>query len=268
METLADRNTAPAPPLVIRILVPIHYDNPPLVEAIYEVQFRDSPGWSELSYKRLEERLAPRFDGRRDVLEAVGLQVQMAPDGKLVPAPTPSIPRKRRMWTKDEGELVQFTSTMCAYNILARYRGFEHVTNDIEQLFGMMMEEAQPTATEFLGQRYINRVVLPKGEQDPSAFFEVYPRLPLDVASRPFALQIVTHRFEDGEVALNLAYQGDDDGRTAFFLDVYARSTRPIPAVAREIRMWQERAHPFVRSSFEAVLTAKSRELFRVQGWR
>lgn len=241
------------------------YKAPPLVEAIYEVQFKDGPGWSELSYGRLEAAVADRFDGNRDTQEAVGVEIQFGPDGMVTPGPAPRLPRKRRIWTKDGGELFQFSSSMCAFNVLSQYKHFDLLTDNLEKLFDLFTKEAQPTATQFVGQRYINRVVLPSGQQDPSAYFEVYPRLPLSVAHRPFALQVVSERFDGGEVTVNLAYQGDDGGKAVFFLDVYARSTTPVLPMAHEIRMWQERAHPFVRSSFEAVLTAKSRELFGLE---
>jgi len=239
------------------------YKTPPLVEAIFEAYFRKSPGWSELSYKRLEERLRARFDGKRDVVQSVGVEFQLGPEGQVIrQGRAPEVPRQQRIWTKDGGELFQFSPAMCAYNLLSRYTHFDEHAADIESLCADYLAEAQPTATNFLGQRYINRVVLPEGTEDPAAYFEVYPKLPSAAVHRPFALQLLAEKFADGEVMLNLAYQGEENGKALFFLDVYARSTKPLQPLAAEIRMWHERAHPVVHRTFEAALTAKSRDLF------
>lgn len=240
------------------------YAAPPLVEAIYEVYFADGPGWSQLSYKRLEDKFAPRFSGPRDnAPNPVGVRFQVGPDGLVATGPAPTPPLQRRMWRDDRSELFQFSPLMCAYNVLSqRYRSFEDHAPDIEELYGAYIAEAQPAAVQFVGQRYINRVVLPAGTADPTTYFEVYPKLPTAILHRPFALQVVADRFEGGEVALNLAYQGDDQGKAVFFLDVYARSTGPLPPVAHDLRMWHERAHPYVHRSFEAALTMNSRQLF------
>lgn len=239
------------------------YQSPPLVEAIFEAYFRDAPGWSELSWERLDKSLRPRFDGKRDVVQTMGLELQFGPQGQVIKhGRAPEVPRQQRVWAKDDGELFQFSPAMCAYNLLAKYTHFEHHTRDIEALVGQYLEEARPRGVAFLGQRYINRVVLPEGTPDPAAYFEVYPKLPTAAGHRPFALQLLAERFSDGEVVLNLAYQGNEAGNALYFLDVYARSTGAIPPVAAEIRMWHERAHPVVHRTFEAALTAKSRGLF------
>lgn len=239
------------------------YKTPPLVEAIFEAYFRRSPGWSELSYKRLEERLRDRFDGKRDVVQSFGIEFQFGRDGQVVrQGQAPEAPRQQRIWAKDGGELFQFSPAMCAYNLLSRYRHFESHAPEIEKLYAEYLAEAQPTAVKFLGQRYINRVVLPEGTEDPAAYFEVYPKLPGTAVHRPFALQLLAEKFEDGEVFMNLAYQGEERSRALFFLDVYARSTKPVRPLAAEIRIWHERAHAVVHRAFEAALTAKSRDLF------
>lgn len=239
------------------------YKSPPLVEAIFEGYFRRSPGWSELSYKRLDERLRTRFDGKRDVVQSFGVELQLGPDGQVIgQGRAPEVPRQQRIWAKDGGELFQFSPAMCAFNLLSRYTHFDRHAADIEKLFAEYLAEAQPTAVNFLGQRYINRVVLPEGTEDPATYFEVYPKLPSAAVHRPFALQLLAEKFEDGEVSMNLAYQGEEKGKALFFLDVYARSTRPVQPLAPAIRMWHERAHPVVHRTFEAALTAKSRDLF------
>jgi uncharacterized protein (TIGR04255 family) len=237
------------------------YPKSPLVEAIYEVQFRDGPGWSELSLKSFAAEMARRFSGKRDRVEPIGIHFQFGPDGKLSHEQKPPAPAITRLWSPDGGELFQFSHIMCAYNLLARYQTFEAHAGDIQALYGAFIAEAKPSGVQFVGQRYINRVNLPPGEQ-PAKYFELYPKLPQAAGHRPFALQVVAAVFEDGEVALNLVYQGEEEGNAAYYLDVYARSTRPLPPDAETLRMWHERAHPHVRGSFEAVLTTKSRELF------
>ena len=69
-------------------------------------------------------------------------------------------------------------------------------------------------------------------------------------------------KFDGGEAALNLTFQGQENDQAVYFLDIYARSTVPLNPVAGELRVWQERAHESVGRAFEAAVTAKARELF------
>ena len=161
------------------------YERPPLLEAIYEVYARDCPGWSELSYKEIEEQLRARFDGRREELEPVGVQVLVGP-GKAISHSVAPEAHRVRLWTKDGGEMFQFAPTMCAYNIMKRYERFASHAADIEKLFGVYLERAKPTATEWAGQRYINRVLLPLA--DPirraiSSCIRSFPARPLTAPS-------------------------------------------------------------------------------------
>jgi uncharacterized protein (TIGR04255 family) len=241
--------------------VPEPYKAPPLVEAIFEVYYRDSPGASELSFKELEDLLRKQFSGRREELEPRGVQFQLGP-GKNVAHKVLSEEQRIRLWAEDGGEMFQFAPRMCAYNILSRYRQFADHASDIERLFSAHLDRARPTAVEWAGQRYINKVLLPSADLDPAGYFEFYPKLPKAAPQRPFALQVVMERFAAGEVTLNLTYQGDEQEKAVYFLDIYARSTGPLGAAAGELRAWQEQAHESVRRAFESAVTAKARTLF------
>ncbi len=235
------------------------YKRPPLVEAIYEVYIEDSPGWSQLSYGRIKDGLQSRFDGEPDVLEPIGFEVKLGP-GKSVAQTTAYEAPRHRVWSRDRGEMFQFSPAMCAYNLLAKYTRFEAHAADLEEFVRAYLKEAQPTRIAWVGQRYINRISLPTSATDPAQYFHFYPSLPPPTSHRPFALQVAMEQFEGGEATLNLSYQGEDGGGAQYFLDIYARSTAPIAPEAAAVREWQERAHQPVRKAFEAAVTDKARE--------
>lgn len=241
--------------------VPQPYDSPPIVEAVYEVFVQDSPGWSQLSLERIREKVKDQFGGSKDVLEPVGVQVQFGPGKTIAQTMTPEAPR-HRLWSSDKSEMFQFSSAMCAYNLLAKYRGFDEHKADLERIVGVYLAEASSTGILWVGQRYINKITLPSSGTNPSEYFLFYPALPPSSSHRPFALQVVTESFEGGSVTLNLAYQDEGPSGADYFLDIYARSKIAVAANAAEVREWQERAHQPVKRAFESALTDKARALF------
>ena len=225
-----------------KALVATRYRQPPVIEAIYEAQFADAPGWSDLSYKKIEDLFRNSFSGQREEQRPVQFQIAFGPG----PTPQPTVVNEAhriRLWTPDRGELIQFSRSMCAFNVLGSYSSFDvHIA---------------------AVQDYINKVLIPESEQ-PSTFFSYYPNMPL-AAGRQFSLQAATEVFDKGEVVLNLSYRGTENGQAIFFLEILARSQPGVAPTAEALIDWQSKAHVAVRTSFEAALTDKCRQMFHKQ---
>jgi uncharacterized protein (TIGR04255 family) len=242
--------------------VATRYRQPPVIEAIYEAHFTDAPGWSDLSYKQIEDSFRSRFGGQREEQRPVQLQIALSPG----PAPLPTIvsePPRIRLWTPDRGELVQFSRSMCAYNVLGNYSSFDtHVTR-VGDFYRAFLALAQPSALDWASQHYINKIQIPENEE-PGTFFAYYPNMPL-AARRQFSLQAATEVFDKGEVVLNLSYRGTEAGQAVFFLEILARSQPGVAPAAEALVEWQTKAHAAVSRSFEAALTDKCRQMFERQ---
>jgi uncharacterized protein (TIGR04255 family) len=243
------------------------YPKPPLVEAIFELFVAgDGMDWSTEAAGLLEGVLARQFDGPRETILPAGLQIQLSPEGVVSQSMQPE-PARRRLWTSDRGELFQFSSGMCAYNLLEHYRSFEQHAGTVESLARVYLEHRRPKAIAWVGQRYVNRIVVPVDAGDPATFFEIYPKVPVG-QHRPFAMQILSGEFQGGQVMLNLVYQGEQDRMATYVLDIYARSSVELEPESGGIRRWHEAAHVLVRRSFEDALTAKTKALFQGAGNR
>ncbi len=238
------------------------YRQPPLIEAIYEAHFADAPGWSELSYGKLEGLLRGRFSGQREEQRPVQFQIQIGP-GPVAEPRVSSEAHRLRLWTPDRGELVQFSRSMCAFNLLGSYRSFDTHVAQLRELIDAFLAEAQPTAVARASQHYINKILVPESEQ-PSTFFTYYPSMPA-AAGRQFSLQAATEVFDKGEVVLNLSYRGTEGSRAVFFLEILAMSQSGLAPTSDALVDWQASAHAAVRRSFEGALTDKCRKMFLEQ---
>lgn len=151
---------------------------------------------------------------------------------------------------------------MAAMNVLSGYSGYEEQALRVEPFFGAYLEASQPTALAWVGQRYVNKIVLPAGAAEASTYFLLYPRLPASTPHRPFSLQVVSDEFEGGVVVMSLTFQGQSAERPVYFLDIYARSTKEVAPHTESIMRWQSAAHEAVRRSFAMALTDECRRLF------
>lgn len=248
---------------VIRFRVSARSDGFPLVEAIFESQVADSRGWSQLSQANLREKLKGTFDGEEDVLEPFGIQVSLSQQGAT--QQFAKHPPRLRLWTKSRGEMFQFDAAMCAYNIMGSYTKFEDYTARLRELVGTYFQEARPSAIEWTGQRYINRVELPASGVNPADVFAIYPQLPTAAKHRPFGMQVVVDDFDDGDVVVGLNFQGIQNEKALYFLDLYVRSKKPIAANAEAVVAWHVKAHEPVRRAFSMALTQKAFSQFRGQ---
>ncbi len=241
------------------------YPKPPLVEAVFELFVLGEGGdWTSETEARLEGALAKQFDGPRETVRPIGLQIQLGP-GDPVARSMQSELARRRLWTSDRGEMFQFSPSMCAYNLLGHYRSFEQHAGTLESLVRLFLEHRRPEESGWAGQRYVNRIVVPVEAGDPATFFEIYPRVPSG-QHRPFAMQILSGEFEGGQVMLNLVFQGAQGGMATYVLDIYARSSVGLHLEPAGIGRWHEAAHVEVRRSFESALTAKTKALFQGGG--
>jgi uncharacterized protein (TIGR04255 family) len=242
--------------------VATRYLQPPVIEAIYEAHFADAPGWSDLSYKKIEDLFRSRFGGQREEQRPVQFEISFGPG----PTPQPTVVNEAhrvRLWTRDRGELIQFSRSMCAFNVLGNYSSFDAHVRKVDEFYRAFLGEAQPTALSWASQHYINKIQIPESEQ-PGTFFSYYPNMPL-AAGRQFSLQAATEMFDKGEVVLNLSYRGTEGGQAIFFLEILARSQPDVAPTAEALIEWQSKAHAAVSRSFEAALTEKCRQRFQRQ---
>ena len=234
------------------------YDHPPLVEAVFEVFLPPDAGDVELG--ALREHLAGEYKGRSNRIEPKGAEVEVGPQGgstRLIEEPP-----RWQFRSLDDQLMAQVGQNMCAVNVLPPYTHYVDYKLAIEEVFKRWLAATEAKELFSIGQRYINRVLLPPASV-PRTYFRVYPTIPDDLGNPPFAMQVRVGELLRGAVILNLALQGYEGSRPAYLLDIYARAMGDAPSANWEaIEEWMDQAHEAVSEAFEFAITEESRDLF------
>jgi uncharacterized protein (TIGR04255 family) len=238
----------------------VRYRETPLTEAVFE--FLPEGASLDLDgLARVRSELS-EFAGKKD--EVTGISVRLGLDGMQ----QRQEPVRYRHWNRDNTRLWQVGDDMCAFNVLKPYTHYVEYLEVMERLVRTYTAVANPKSTKMIGQRYLNRILLPS-DGSPADFFTAYPS---DSAVRalghpPFSLQMQTESLTGeggGKVFVTLVYQGLDAGsRPTYMLDLYATSQEnpPIPFAWESLKAWQDNAHGAVKRAFEFSITDRCREL-------
>ena len=247
------------------------YRSPPLVEAVFEI-FLDGAlptSWSEDSFSDAQ-KLFPEFTFHEESLEDYAFMVRVAPNNSVSQAMSRA-PRRLRWWDEPRQRAIQFSSHMCAYNVLVEaYGHFEDHLETLRRILGFFIAEARPKSIPWVGQRYLNSIKIPQEESDVASYFAIYPRLPEEIGEGhiQFTLQLQTAVFEQGDVQVGF-YPGKPNSEgdaIPYILDVSARSVGNIEPDANQILSWQQNAHEHVNRAFELCVSDRSRkEIFGLE---
>lgn len=244
------------------------YLSPPLVEAVFELFIEPASAlWSNATFERAREQFSD-FSGQEESLEPYDVTMQVGP-GRNFSHGVQSGPHRIRRWDTKRQRAIQFSSQMCAYNVLPQaYGHFEQHIDTLTQVFTFFLEEAKPSKIWWVGQRYINLIKIPSQTDDVSSYFAIYPRFPepLNRGHRPFSLQAQTAEFQRGSVQMGLHLQANNGDTVNYLLDIYASGEVVTPDL-NELIDWQRSAHEQVSASFELCISDRSRdELFGRSG--
>ena len=240
------------------------FDRKPLIEAVFEL-FAKADTLTQWESGSTDRAFAsfPTYIHHTEKLRDVGIQVQVTSDG--IVAQTPHTPRDRiRRWNESRDRAIQFGSHMCAHNVLSKaYGHFEpDLLPSVREVVRRYLDEAKPEGLAWAGQRYINEIKLPLGDQDVASYFPIYPNLPtkLMVGHRPLAIQVETVALRSGAVAVNLSLKQTDDEHATYLLDIYARSDSTLAVDADVVARWHVEAHRAIHDSFDLSVSRKCRD--------
>jgi uncharacterized protein (TIGR04255 family) len=239
-----------------------HYDEPPLEEAIFELFVPPAGSWSADQGEKFA-KLLPAYSGKREDLEDLNVFFRLGPGKSVAQGVNPGA-RRLRLWNPDQTRAVQLGAEMCTHNVRKPYGHFEDHLDAIKELFAAYLEVMKPQQLGWVGQRYLNIVKLP-ADSSPSAYFRMYPHLPpeLPQAHRPFAVQVETASFEQGNTLVNLALLEFTPEAAVYTIDIYARSDDTVALDVESLLGWQKRAHASIGESFELTITDEARRLFK-----
>lgn len=241
-------------------MVPTGYKHPPIAEAIYEFAPSSVPKWYDATPRQMIADISPTYPVKEDIVVGsatfiVGPASVRAPQQTVVP--------RTRLWTSDKTRMFQFGTDLCAFNALAPYTSYYDYLPAMKPLVEMYAARTRAPTVQFLGQRYLNQILLPNVDADPADYFTMYPRI--TTKHHPFSMQLGVGEVLHGNAVLALHFQGLDAGtKPRYLLDIYVR-TRDNPPIAFqwvEMQAWQDVAHQAVLKAFEGAITDPCRDLF------
>ena len=246
------------------------YSRAPLVEAVFEFAPLDAK-FDGAAAKRLDDRFQGDYSGRRDELLGTPFSIEYKDGNPVLGNPPEPFIRYRR-WNSTETCLIQFSMDLCAFNALKPYTHFEDYLPTMEQFFRAFSTESNAQRTLFLGQRYINRIILPSKDEPATDYFRFYPKFneTSKVDHRPFSLNIQIETLpgeSQGRVMLTLVFQGFEENKPVYILDLYAQTPKS-PFIAfdwESVSKWQRNAHIPIENAFNSALTAKGQDFFGLE---
>jgi uncharacterized protein (TIGR04255 family) len=245
------------------------YKNPPIVEAICEIQFVPTDNWN-LAYTGLfYEKIKSRYSGKpreQRVLE-------FATPGVISSQPLSLVQSNAREITKvqfpnENGqEIVTLGPASLGVSRLHPYSGWEKFQKQIIEAFNLYKQIANPQGIRRIGVRYINFIRPPDLSTPPSIYLTTPPA---ELAALGCNLSTFSQAYEyaygDGaKLTVNIARVQDNRENLGFLvdLDTFKDWTVDFPKVNQAITVATDLRNR-ERDAFEALITDAARELFDV----
>lgn len=247
-----------------------HYDNPPLIEAVFEFFSAETPQKETAELVPIFQKEFSEFSESPEYLAQTNIEIQLSQGTPIIAEPKNAIqPRCRlRMPENPHNNLmVQFDPSMCALNVLKPYHHFEEdYVPVMEKLFKLFVEVTGISTIRLTGQRYINYITLPDGGE-PEKYFHFYPRFSPDFTGGKhprFSMQVEhSHLQKDGSLLLSLNQDIEvPNDQLSFYLDIYARCEATIKAEWDELLAWHRDAHQAIKRGFHSAITDETKRLF------
>ena len=227
--------------------------NPPIVEAVFDVDCDLPPGF-ELA--ALKEPSRAQFTDQYPTSRTQfiqGIKIETKPDA------TSSISSPRAIQAfqflqSDEKQLVQVRAQGFSFNRLAPYSSLDDYLPEIERTWRLYVDLISPVQLRMIRLRYINRILLPMAADkvDLDEFLKIGPRSPDEenLGLISFLSQQQAFEKETGhQVNLVLANQALANEKLPVILDIMVTS-----AVAAEPTDWSK-----MRSIIESLRGLKNR---------
>ncbi|MGR9156030.1 TIGR04255 family protein [Rhizobium leguminosarum] len=242
------------------------YSRPPIVEAVIEVQFAESP----LS-KRDMERFIKKTGRKYPVSELMldydfGFRIAngqaKASEAKL-----------RSEWFRcmghDVADILNIRPTSLVTARTAPYESWEVLFASFAQDFEILRKVAGFKRVTRIGARYINRIDVPSPQSvpvDPRRYLTIFPHLPF--SSYPhFAAHLSNVQFKDEEGTNVIVRAGQADpvliNHTSLLLDIDVFIFEEVPLKIDSVLHLYDKLRHAKNRLFEAMTTAEGRALFQ-----
>lgn len=246
---------------------PLPLKNPPITEAILDVQLALSPKTDVERLKKLGEALQREYPQvRPQFMAMVNFQVQPVPA-----PPQPAINQGLRGYnflSADSKEVVQFRLDGFTFNRLAPYTSWEDMFGKAESAWHYFRDAFPNEKVTRVAARYLNRILLSLegGQTEIDDYFSLGTKDPHDPSLQ--FLNFVSHQFfidvKTGFGAnINVAMQPFENDRLPVILDIDVFDQRPDSLSGAEPFSILTEMREVKNRLFLKALTPKALELFQ-----
>ncbi len=259
--TELDENGCPVNP-------PRKYQNPPIEEAVCDIQFVPSADWNPTLPGRLYELLKGTYGEKPRLQHMIEAQIQTGGQEEE-PQIQHRIGKQRVQLLAEKGtRIVGIGPDRLSVHMLKPYTGWDQYRPRIFEALGAYKQISIADSVMRLGLRYINRINIKSKTPNLGEFFTIPPKFP--TTNPPTRILGFFNRkeseFEDKPIRVVVTFtdvQNDRPDMSSYLLDIdiiWLRAEEPIPLgdIAESLDLMKSRH----REVFESLITDETRKLF------
>lgn len=238
------------------------YKNPPIVEALCEIQFVSGQPWDLTIPGLFYEQVKDKFPIRE---QQSGIGVLFKPTETGIEHKIEQAPPRMQFFKRDKSALVQIAPDLLVNNQLTPYPTWGLFKPSIIENLDNYNKIACPKAIKRIGLRYINKIIFEKESNELSDYFELFLNVPRELpqSQTDFTIRLEIPYLENDRMLITLgkSYPQQNEG-VSIILDLYYISINQENINIDNFSDWLEQAHVSIETAFEACLKDKTRISF------
>lgn len=244
------------------------FPNPPVIEALLDIQVTPSPNASLSNLSLLHEQIADRFP---KMSERMSVSFEFQTNNTAEPAVTSSAGGiDGYIFSSQDGtRVVQARLDGFTFSKLRPYENWATLRNEAREIWSVYLSLTQPVNVKRVALRYINRILLPMPFQDFKEYILTIPEIASGVPQGldHFLMRLVIPQPDSGAVVIltettELLKPGDTHLPVIFDIDAFFQDREFVP---KSEEVWEalQLLHTVKNSIFFSSITPKTEELFQ-----
>ncbi|MFZ5944993.1 MAG: TIGR04255 family protein [Bacillota bacterium] len=233
------------------------YNNPPLVEVIFEIELENNnwdPAVPGIIYSNLKDTFPNRKEGSHNT-------IRISSDN-----PTPEIVRTSiaKFSTEDESTFVQVGPDLLMINKIKNYTVWEEYFELIKKTIEVYFKELSPIKINKISLKYLNQINIGEENLKIEDYFNFRPNIEAKITEEISSFIVgIKIPYNESEDILKLVLNNTKPNKpneTSFILELeyYSNAIDKV----ENLTEWLGKANKIIKEKFEACITDKSRSLF------
>jgi len=252
---------------MVKNIQDIHLDNPPIIEALIDIQASLPDDVKVGDLETLHSKI------QKDYPTKVGryaFQAELKGEQGKAPAFTQSDLGIRGFLfkSKDEKQIAQFRLDGFTFSRLKPYQDWEHIRDEAKKLWDIYVAGSRPLKIHRLAVRYINLIEIQEEKFRLEDYFETYPKvpnktLPEGTEINGFASQVILNFPSGTNVIINQGTIPGKQRNITFDIDVFLKRDYDNPKDPEIWEMFDKNFRELKDDIFKQSFTKKGYQYLR-----